>query len=176
MHRAARPLVLALVALAVVLGPASSAGASDAGLRELVAQTGPVRDRVERDLQSIGEVPTTSVAAAVRHLRRAARIHARVRGTVGDLRDRFVREPADTSLADEGRSQVLDGLHDIEVATARLTRADRAAVTRLSRARSEAAVRRAARAYERSGRSAARLSQRGYERAESGGRLISIAR
>ncbi|CAB4922291.1 unannotated protein [freshwater metagenome] len=174
-RRSRRPLVAIVVVLAALLA-AAPAGASDAGLRELVAGAGPVRERVERDLRSVGTTPMTSVAAAVRHLRRAGRIHDRVRRTVGDLRGRFVAEPADTALADAGRTQVLDGLRDLEGATGRLARADRTAASRLSRARSEAAVRRAARAYERSGRSADRLARRGYERAERGGRSIALAR
>lgn len=170
-----RPVVAIVVALLTVL-PAATASASDAGLRQLVADAGPVRERVERDLRSVGTTPTTSVAAAVRHLRRAGRIHDRVRRTVSDLRDGFVAERADTALAGAGRDLVLDGLRDLEVATGRLARADRTAASRLSRARSEATVRRAARAYERSGRAAERLSRRGYERAERGGRSIAIAR
>ncbi|MDO9408735.1 hypothetical protein [Patulibacter sp.] len=170
-----RPLVAIAVALLTLLA-AAPAGASDAGLRELVAGAGPVRERVERDLRSVGATPTTSVAAAVRHLRRAGRIHDRARRTVVGLRGEFVAERADTPLAAEGRTLVLDGLGDLGLAVGRLARADRVAVTRLSRARSEAAVRRAARSYERTGRSAARLAERGYGRAERGGRLLAIAR
>jgi len=176
MPRATRLVVLALAAVLLALGPAQTAGASDAGLRELVARTAATRDRVDRDLRSVESIPTTSAAAAVRRLRRAARIHDRVRRTVTDLRGAFVAEPAQTPLADEGRGRVLDGLQDLRGALTRLARADRVAAGRLSRARSEAAVRSAARAYERVRRSSARRTERGYERVERGGRLIAIAR
>lgn len=176
MRRPHRTLALALVVLLGGLLAAGPAAASDAGLRQLVADAAPVRDRVERDVRSVGTPPTISVAAAVRHLRRAARIHDRVTRTVTRLRDRFRAETPQTSLADEGRSQVLDGLHDLRVASGRSAGAARTAAGRLARARSEGAVRRAARAYERSGRSAARRFERGVERAERGARLIAIAR
>lgn len=176
MRLPARTLVLALLALACGLAAAGPAGASDAGLRQLVADAGPVKERVERDVRSVGTPPTNSVAAAVRHLRRAARIHDRVTRTVGGLRDRFRAEAPQTSLADEGRSLVLDGLHDLRVASGRRAGAARTAAGRLSRARSEPAVRRAARAYERTVRASARRFDRGVARAERGARLLAIAR
>lgn len=176
MRRPARSAALVLFVVLAGLAAVGPAAASDAGLRQLVADAGPVKERVERDVRSVGTPPTTSVGAAVRHLRRAARIHDRVTRTVGDLRARFVGEAPQTALADEGRSLVLDGLLDLRTASARQARAARTAAGRLSRARSEAAVRRAARAYERTGRASARRFERGVATAERGARLLVIAR
>lgn len=175
MRRVARSVVLVLAAT-LVLGAAPAAHASDSGLRKLVDLAAPVRQEVERDVRSVGTPPTTSVSRARRHLRRAGRIYDRVRGTVGGLREGFVRETAQTAIADEGRGLILDGLRDLEVAFARQSRAADVAADRLRSARSEAAVRRAARAYESSARSATKRAERGFNRAERGGRLIVIAR
>lgn len=174
MRRVARSAVLVLAAT-VLLGLAPAARASDAGLRELVELAAPVKAEVERDVRSVGNPPTTSVAKARRYLRRAGRIYDRSRGSVGGLRDGFARETAQTAIADEGRSLILAGLGDLETAFARQSRAADVAADRLRSARSEAAVRRAATAYERSVRSATKRAGRGFERAERGGRLIAIA-
>lgn len=175
MRRVARSAVLVLAAT-VLLGLAPAAHASDSGLRKLVDLAAPIKTEVERDVRSVGSPPTTSVSKARRYLRRAGKIYDRARGSVGGLREGFVTETAQTAIADEGRSLILTGLRDLEVAFARQSRAADVAADRLRSARSERAVRRAATAYERSSRSATKRAERGFGRAERGGRLVVIAR
>lgn len=134
--------------------------ASDAGLRELVADVARAEKRLERRFEAVPE-RTGGQQSLGRYLRRRAAVaRFAVRGH-RSLRTRIAREAPETAETTAARDLVLRGLRDESTAYGRYDTAARAFARAAIAATSQAAYDRALGRFQRQERATIRLGERG---------------